>query len=160
MPRPGRGVCSMALLIQVGSILIDESPQITQLLGFESEPYSGNWRLVKPRDGFSLDKKIRESKWNFFFMAAEIKAIIFGASATKKIENALNRILEKAREQHFNGLEVTGIVERRFLGLAYAVVSAHPRHLQQSCYLDRAEARENKQHEGAWAAAEDASIRE
>jgi len=33
--------------IQVGSILIEESPRMTQVLGLESEPYSGNWRLVK-----------------------------------------------------------------------------------------------------------------
>jgi hypothetical protein len=87
----------MSSRIQVGSILIDESPQIKQLLGFESEPYSRTWRLVKPLAGFSLDKRIRESKWNFFFMAPEIKAIIFGALATKKIQNALDRILEKVR---------------------------------------------------------------
>ena len=85
----------MSLPIQVGSILIDESPRITQLLGLESDPYSGNWRLVKPLTGFSLDQKIRKSKWNFFFMAPELKAVIFGALGIRKMQNALNRILKK-----------------------------------------------------------------
>lgn len=125
--------------VQVGAILIEESPLMTQLLGLESEPYSGNWNLVKVLDGFALDRKIRASGWNFFFMAAEEKAMFFGAPGTEKIQNALKRILVKVRQQHFNSLEVTGIVARRFLGVPYAIVSAHARHAQQSCYLDSAE---------------------
>src|SRR5208283_2013524 len=41
----------------------------------------------------------------------------------------------------YNAVEVTGIVTKTFLGLPYAVVSAHPRHVQENCYLDGAEAR-------------------
>ena len=63
--------------VQVGAILIEESPLMTQLLGFESEPYSGNWSVVKVLDGFALDRKIRASGWNFFFMAAEEKAMFW-----------------------------------------------------------------------------------
>jgi hypothetical protein len=137
--------------IQVGSILVEESPRMTQVLGLESEPYSENWRLVKVLRGFALDRKIRASGWNFFFMASEVQATIFGALETNKIQKALKRILDKVKEQHFNSLEVTGIEERRFLGVPYAVVSAHSRHVQQSCYLDSAEARRTSQHDAAWA---------
>ncbi len=133
--------------VHVGAILIDETPQITQLLGFESERYSGNWRLVRALSGFSLERKIRASGWNFFFMATEVKAIIIGTLAANKIQNALKRILQKVRGQHFNSLEVTGIDERRFLGLRYAVVSAHSRHIQQSCYLDSVEIRRTFQQD-------------
>lgn len=133
--------------IQVGAILIDESPRITKLLDLESEPYSGNWRLLSERTSFSLDQKIRASGWNFFFMAAEVKAIVLGTLGKNNIQNAVQRILEKVKGQHFNGLEVTGIVEQRFLGVPYAVVSAHSRHVQQSCHLDSPEARRALQHE-------------
>jgi hypothetical protein len=135
--------------IQVGSVLVEESPRMTQVLGLESEPYSGNWSLVKVLRGFALDRKIRASGWNFFFMATEVKAMIFGALGTNKIQKALKRILEKVKGQHFNSLEVTGIVEKRFLGVPYAVVSAHARHVQQSCYLDSAEARRTSQQDAA-----------
>ena len=141
----------MSLPIQVGAVLIDESPRIAQLVRFESEPYLGNWRLVKGLTGFSLDRMIRLSGWNFFFMATEVKAIIFGALGTSKVHNAMTRILQKVRGQHFNSLEVTGIEERRFLGVPYAVVSAHSRHVQQSCYLDSTEARRKSQYDAAWA---------
>jgi hypothetical protein len=141
----------MSLPIQVGAVLIDESPQIAQLARFESEPYSGNWRLVKGLTGVSFDRMIRLSGWNFFFMATEVKAIIFGALGTNKVHNAMTRILQKVRGQHFNSIEVTGIEERRFLGVPYAVVSAHSRHVQQSCYLDSAETRRTSQRDAAWA---------
>jgi hypothetical protein len=137
--------------VQVGAVLIEESPLMTQLLGLKSEPYSGNWSLLKVLDGFALDRKIRALGWNFFFMATEVKAIIFGALGTSKVHNAMTRILQKVRGQHFNSLEVTAIEERRFLGVPYAVVSAHSRHVQQSCYLDSAEARRTSQRDAAWA---------
>ena len=137
--------------VQVGAILIKEWPLMTQGLGLESEPYSGNWSLVKVLDGSALDRKIRASGWNLFFMAAEVKTMFIGALGAKKIENALKRILEKVKQQHFNGLEVTGIVAKRFLGLRYATVSAHSRHIQQSCRLDDAEARRTSQRHTEWA---------
>src|SRR4029077_15298721 len=127
--------------VQVGAILIEETALMRQQLGLVSEPYSGSWRLVKVLDGFALDRKIRASGWNFFFMATEVKAMFFGAPGAKKIQNAVKRILEKAKQQHFNGLEVTEILANRFLGVPYASVSAHSRHVQQSCYLDSAETR-------------------
>src|SRR5438552_18318934 len=141
----------MTPILKVGTILIEEGPRITQLLGLESEPCSGNWRLVKALDGFALDRKIRDAGWNFFFMAAEVKVMFFGALGAKKIHNALRRILAKVKLQDFNGLEVTGIVAKRFLGVPYVTVSAHSRHVQQSCHLDGAEARRRSQGTADWA---------
>ena len=137
--------------IQVGTILINELPMMAQVLGLTSEPYSGNWSVIKALDGDALGRKIRAAGWNFFFMAAEVKALIFGALGAKKIQNALKRILVKVRHQNFNSLEVTGIVAKRFLGVPYAVVSAHSRHIQQSCYLDSTEARRKFQRDAEWA---------
>ena len=84
-------------------------------------------------------------------MAAEVKVMFFGGLGAEKIQNALHRILGKVKQQHFNGLEVTGIVAKRFLGVPYGVVTAHSRHVQQSCYLDSAEARSTSQDKAEWA---------
>lgn len=134
--------------VQVGTILMSEWPQS---FGLESEPYSGNWSVVHAPDAFALDRKIRAAGWNFFFIASEVKVIVFGALGAKKIQHALNRILGKVSWQHFNGLEVTGLVAKRFLGLPYAIVSAHSRHVQQNCYLDGAEVRRSSQRDAALA---------
>lgn len=141
----------MPATVQVGSILIEDWPPMTQLLGLESVPYSGNWSLVKVLNGFALGSKIHAAGWNFFFMAGETKVMFLGALGAKKIQNALQRILVKVRHQNFNSLEVTGIVAKRFLGVPYATVSAHSRHIQQSCYLDDAEARRMSKRDAEWA---------
>jgi hypothetical protein len=137
--------------VQVGTILLESQPLMTQVLELESEPYSGNWSLVKALDGFALDHKIRDAGWNFFFMAAEVRAMFFGATGAEKIRKALRRILGKARREHFNALEVTGIVAKRFLGIPYTVVMAHSRHVQQSCYLDSTESRRTIRQDTEWA---------
>jgi hypothetical protein len=137
--------------VQVGAILIEDWPLATQCLGLESEPYSGNWSLVKVLDGFALDRKVHASGWNFFFLATQVKAMFFGALGAEKIQNALKRILRKVKQQHFNGLEVTEIVAKRFLGVPYSIVSAHSRHIQQSCYLDNTEARRTSRRDAEWA---------
>ena len=137
--------------VQVGSILMKEWPEMKQLLGLESEPCSGEWSLLKVIDGFALDRKIHAAGWNFFFMATQVRASFFGFIGEEKMHSALKRILAKVKLQHFNGLEVTEIVARRFLGVPYVTVSAHSRHMQQSCNLDSHEARWTSQNDAAWA---------
>ena len=139
------------LTLKVGSVLIEDRPLITQFLGLEVESFSGNWSVIKAFDGFALDRKIHAAGWNFFFMAAEVKVIFFGALATTKIQSALKRILAKVTPQNFNALEVTGITPKRFLGVPYITVSAHSRHIQQSCYLGGAVARRAHEHDAGWA---------
>jgi hypothetical protein len=137
--------------VQVGAILTNESPLMIQSFGLETEPCSGNWSLVKALDGFALDRKIHAAGWNFFFLAAEVRVIFLGALGAKNIQSALQRIFRKVKLQHFNGIEVTGIAAKRFLGVRYAVVTAHSRHVQRSCYLDSAGARHASQHNAEWA---------
>ena len=137
--------------VQVGTILLESQPLMVEALELESEPYSGHWSLIKVLDGFALDHKIRAAGWNFFFMAAEVRAMFFGAIGAEKMRNALRRILGKVRQEHFNALEVTGIVAKRFLGIPYTVVMAHSRHVQRSCSLDSTEARRTVRHDAEWA---------
>ena len=141
----------MAVTVQAGTILMKEWPGMTKLLGLESEPCSGEWSLLKVLDGFALDRKIHAAGWNFFFMATEVKAMFFGTPATAKVHDALKRILGKVKQQHFNGLEVTAIVSRRFLGVPYVTILAHSRHMQRSWYLDSPEARQTSEHNAEWA---------
>jgi hypothetical protein len=139
----------MPAAIQVGAIRIEEWPLMTQLFGLNSDPYSGKWSLVRALDCVSLDRKIHAEGWNFFFMATEVKTMFFGALGAKNIQNALKRILGKVTAQDFNCIEVTGIVAKRFLGVPYAIVTAHSRHIQKGCYLDSLEARRESQRDAA-----------
>jgi hypothetical protein len=143
---PGGFVTS---ILKAGTILIEDRPRITKFLELESEPCSGKWRVVLGLDGFALDRKLHAAGWNFFFIAAEVKVMFFGAPGTAKIKNALHRILGKIKLQKFNCVELTSIVANRFLGVPYTTVSAHSRHIQQGCRLDGAEERRASQHDAA-----------
>ena len=141
----------MPSTVQVGTILMKEWPGMPPLAGFETEPGIGEWSMVKVPDAFTLDRKIHAAGLNFFFMAAEVKAMFFGSLSAPKLQSALKRILAKVKPQHFNGLEVTAIVARHFLGVPYVTVSAHSRHMQHSCNLDSDETRQSFQHDSDWA---------
>jgi hypothetical protein len=141
----------MPLTIQVGTILMKDWPGTTQPLGLESEPCSGSWSVLKVLDSYALDRKIHAAGWNFFFIAAEVKVMFLGGVGAAKIGNALQGLLRKVRPQNFNSLEITGIVARHFLGVPYVTVSAHSRHMQESCQLDNAQARQSSPHNAEWA---------
>ena len=143
---------AMPLTIHVGTILMKQWPGMPPLIGFESEPGLGEWSIVKASpDAFTLDRNIHAAGWNLFFIAAEVKAMFFGSLTAAKVGSALKRILAKVNRQHFNGFEITAIVARHFLGIPYVTVSAHSRHLQQSCYLESTEKRRSFQHDSEWA---------
>ena len=133
----------MTPIVQVGTVLLgEESPRMAEVLALQSEPYFKNWS-VAALNGSTLDDKIRSARWNFFFMAGEIKAHFLGAIGAVKVKGALRRIGRKVKLKEFNCFEVTGIVAKRFLGVPYATVSANSRHIQQGCQLDSFESRQN-----------------
>ena len=137
--------------VTVGTILVKEWLGMPQLPGLETEPCVGEWSFVKMIDAFALERQVHAAGWNFFFMATEVKTMFFGFLGEQKIQSALKRILAKVKLQQFNSLEVTEITARRFLGVPYVIVSAHSRHMQQSCNLDSSEARRTSQNDAAWA---------
>src|SRR5207245_3784337 len=113
--------------VQVGTILIEKRPLIAQVLGLERERYSGIWSVIKGLDGFSLDRKIHTAGWNFFFIATEVKVMIFGAIGARNIHSALKRSWEKVRQQNFNCFEVTGYSQSAFWACRMPPFQATPR---------------------------------
>ena len=120
--------------IKTGTILMERGALLPDSLQFESESYSKGWRLVKNLDGYGLDRKIRELGWTFFYMA-QIKASVFGFDREKALRRAVNRVLANLKSENFNSLEITQVNAKRFLGLPYVTVSAHPRHIQETMFL-------------------------
>ena len=117
----------MAANVQVGTILIEDRPLVTRILNLGSEPYSARWVGLKV-----LDQKLRSIGWNCSFMAGEAEATVFGSLAANNIQRALKQIFLKMRKQNFNCLEITKMVENRFLGVPYITVCTHPHQVQQS----------------------------
>jgi hypothetical protein len=125
----------MAETIKTGTVLIKDGTLLPDALQFESEPCATGWRLVKNLDGYGLGRKIHEAGWTFFCVAGEIKGTIFGFDGQKTVRRAVKRILANLKWGEFNSLEITRVASKRFLGLPYASVSAHSRHIQENAFL-------------------------
>jgi hypothetical protein len=136
----------MADKIKTGSILIEDGTFLPTGVQFESEPYTPGWRLVKDLDGCGLDRKIRAARWNFFCLAGEIEATVFGLDEEKMVRRAIERILANPKTQTFNSLEITRVTSvgsERFPAIHYLTVSAHSRHFQESLILSSAKSPQN-----------------
>jgi hypothetical protein len=129
----------MAETINTGTVLIKDGTFLPDALRFESEPCATGWRLVKNLDGYGLGRKIHEAGWTFFWLAGELRATVFGFDGQKTVRSAVKRILANLKSGEFNSLEITRIVSKRFLGLPYASVTAHSRHIQENAFLLQAE---------------------
>ena len=127
--------------ITAGKILMREGTELPEAMRLESEPYDAGWRLVKNLDGYGLGRKIHEAGWTFFCQAGDIKAVVFGFDEQQMVRRAVKRILAKVESGKFNCLEITRVANQRFLGVPYASVSAHLRHIQESVVLFEAEER-------------------
>ena len=125
----------MADTITAGTILIADGTLMPEALRFESEPYSNGWRAVKNLVGYELGRKMSEAGWTFFYMAGEIRASVFGFDREKALGRAVSRLLANLKAEKFNSLEITQVAAKRFLGLPYVTVSAHPRQIQESMVL-------------------------
>ena len=121
--------------IKSGTILIKEDTALPSLLPFKSEPCVPGWKGVANLDGYELDRQIRGAGWNLFYLANEIKTIVFGFHGQERIRRAIERIVSSVEMKKFNVLEITCVASKRFLGVPYVSVSAHPRHIQQSMFL-------------------------
>lgn len=48
---------------------------------------------------------------------------------------AIKKVTAQMKSDRFNCLEVTQVAEKRFLGLLYVSLCAHPRHIQEGMSL-------------------------
>ena len=126
--------------IAAGNIFMKEGTDFPGALQLKSEPYAAGWRLLTSLDGYGFARQIHEAGWNFFCQAGHIKAIAFGIDEQQTVRRAVKRILAKMEPEEFNSLEITRVAKERFIGVSYARVSAHSRHIQESVVLFQAKA--------------------
>jgi hypothetical protein len=116
-----------------GTILIRDNTPLPAGMAIERDVFLPGWKCVKDLDGYRLGRKIEGAKWNFFYLAGEIRVTVLG-SGSKTLRRAVKRALAK-QEKQFNSLEITTVVSKRFLGVPFMSVVAHTRHIQQGICL-------------------------
>jgi len=118
--------------IKTGTILIEEGALMPESLQLESQPYSSGWTAVSNLDLNGLDTAINKSGWTFFFMAGEMKITAFGFDREAAVRRAVKQVITNVESHKCNCAEITDVSFRLFLGMPYATVSAHSRHIQES----------------------------
>jgi len=118
-----------------GMIMIKEGTLVPECLHLESEPYSKGWRLVKNLDAQGLDRKIHKAGWTLFFMANEIHVAAIGSDLGNTTRRTVKKAIACMKSDRLNCLEIAQVGVKRFLGLCYVSVCAHPRHIQESIFL-------------------------
>jgi hypothetical protein len=117
-----------------GTILIRENTLLPEGLNIESEVFLPGWRVVKNLDSSALARDIEGANWNLFYLAGDIRATALGRDRPGTLRKAVKRVLAK-QEEHFNSLEITRVVSKRFLGIPFMRVAAHTRHIQEGMCL-------------------------
>ena len=122
----------MLKIDRTGTVLIKEGTPLPTLRSMESEQFSPGWRIVKNLDGQALTREIEGANWSFFYLAGEIRTIVFGRGGLGTLRRAVKRIVAKQEGQsfRFNSLEITKISSKWFLGIPLTSVTAHSRHIQ------------------------------
>ena len=122
----------MSKIDRTGTVIIKEGTPLPTLRSMESEQFLPGWRIVKNLDRQALTREIEGANWNFFYLAGEIRTIVFGRGGLGTLRRAVKRIVAKQEGQsfRFNSLEITKISSKWFLGIPLTSVTAHSRHIQ------------------------------
>jgi len=124
--------------IEAGTILIQKDTLMPDSLLPQGEPYSSGWVSVGRLDRPGLEMSIHKAGRTFFYLAGEVKATVFGFDEQKAVRTAVKRLIANVKTQRFNCLEITRVAMSSFLGVPYATVAGHVRHIQEGMVLSRA----------------------
>jgi hypothetical protein len=125
----------MSSINRTRTVFIREDTPLPTTLSIESEAFLPGWRVVKNLDRQALTREVEGAKWNFFYLAGEMRATVFGREGLGALRKAVKCVLAKQEGRKFNCLEITKIVSKRFLGIPFISVAAHSRHIQQGVGL-------------------------
>ncbi len=125
----------MAMHNTPGTVFIKDNTAQPTALAIETEAYLPGWRVVRNLDGYGLGRKIEQAKWNFFYLAGDIRAAVLGREGPDTVRKAVSRALAKSTGESFNSLEITKVVSKWFFVIPYTRITAHFRHIQQAICL-------------------------
>ena len=128
---------AMRVVIEAGSILIERGALIPDSWLSQGEPYSNNWISVGKRDRSGLEASIHKAGWTFFYLAGEIRATVFGFDEQETARKAVKQLITRVKAQRLNGLEISQVSMSSCLGVRFATVVGHARHIQKSMVLSR-----------------------
>jgi hypothetical protein len=121
--------------IEAGTILIEKGTLMPDFLLPQDESHSSGWVSVGKLDRPGLEMSIRKAGWTFFYMAGEIRTTVLGLDGNGTARRAVKRLTMNVKTQGLNCLEITRVATGSSLGVHYATVAGHARHIQEGLVL-------------------------
>jgi hypothetical protein len=78
---------------------------------------------------------MQKANWNFFCLAGAIRTSVFWRRWTENCTPSSDPGTCEIDGKQFNSLEITGVVEKLFLGIAFLSATANSRDIQESVYV-------------------------
>ena len=123
--------------IEAGSILIESGAPMPDSLPPQGEPCANGWMSFSNLNRSVLEADIHKAGLTFFYLAGEIRATVLGSGKQDVVRRAVQKLITNVEVQHWNSLEITRVATGLFLGIPYASVTGHARHIQEGLVLSR-----------------------
>lgn len=124
-----------------GTVLVAEGTPLPPGWRVEVEPVAAGWtRLATVFNSVQREKDLGTAGWNFFYTAGAIMTSGFGFSRSNMVDSALKHLIDVARLQRCNCIEIDSMAMRSFLRIPYVSLSAHSRHIQKGAFYKATEA--------------------
>jgi hypothetical protein len=121
--------------IRSGTVLIHDKAVLPGGIEFRTQPIVPGWHVIRDRSSADLDRAIAKAGWHFFYLAEELEESALGRSPGAALKKAVQKLATRMERDHRNALEITDIRLRPLLGLCYARLRAHPRHVKKTPFL-------------------------
>lgn len=119
-------------VITPGTILVEKDASLPQCFKLGEGSYQDGWRPITFHLSYrELEEELAATGWTFFYMATPLKMTSIGFDRKKLVRTALGRVIARVVQLECNCLEIDSVTIHSFLGMRYARVSAHPRHIQK-----------------------------
>lgn len=133
-PHPEPTVVLPREEITVGTVLLRKGTVLPIVLPMDLGRV-GEWDVVHGLGGHAVERKLHAAGWHLFFMVPEAEGFAIGLDAQRTFSKALARTVRAVEVTGFNAVEIVATKRKKWLGMYYVKVMAHPRHARHSPFL-------------------------
>src|SRR5260370_40162192 len=97
----------MSSINRTRTVFIREDTRLPTTLSIESEAFLPGWRVVKNLDCQALLREVEGANWNFFYLAGEMRANVFGREGLGDMQRAVMLVLAYQEDKKYSSIEYT-----------------------------------------------------
>ena len=117
--------------VKNGILIVAEGVSLPPSCNVSGQPFSQGWRVVTNLEGRGLDRRFSDIGWTVFQKAAPATVNVLGFGESQTLRKAFRKIIQGRGRLKFNCVEITQVMHKTFMGLAYVRMSARARNIQE-----------------------------